>query len=428
MKDEEIQDADRRHIWHPYAQERLLHERRPPLVVRRAEGPWLYDDAGKGYLDGSASWWVNLFGHRHPRLLAALQTQLGALPHTALAGLTHEAAARAARALIEVAPTGLDRVFFSDNGSTAVEVALRMAFEYHRNLGRPERTLFLTLEGAFHGETLGAASLSDQPAFHGRLGPLLFQTRHLPSPALQGTEAAWEAAAAILREEAPRCCAVIVEPLIQGAGGMLIYEPEYLRRLRQLTRELGVLLIADEVFTGLGRTGTFWAVEQAGIAPDLLCASKGLGGGLLPFAATLASGAIYAAFYGEKEKAFHYGHSFTANPLGCAVAAEAIALARAALPSLPARIRHFRDGLDRFRELPRVKSVRSLGLIGAVELDGGGYFADSGWEVYDRALARGLYARPLGHVLYLLPMLNLEDELITEMVSRLYLSARETLA
>lgn len=425
--DEEILAAHRNHIWHPYTDEGLLHGRRPPLVIRRAEGHLLYDGAGKAYFDGNGSWWSNLLGHRHPELLAALEEQLHCLDHAPLAGIAHEAAARAAEALVKSGPDCLTRVFFSDDGSTAVETALKMAVHYFRNIRDAGRCRFFCLEGGFHGETTGCVSVSSTELFQDAYGSMRFPSLRLPSPAILGLEEAWAGAERMLAEHGGSACAVILEPLVQGAGGMRMYPAMYLRRLRELTKKMGILLIVDEVFTGLGRSGRFWAVDLAGIEPDILCTSKGLAGGMIPFAATLATEEIYSAFYGGPEKTFFHGHTFTGNPIGAALARSTIELVNRELPFVQERAESFAGEMGCFRSLKAVREVRSLGLIAAVEIEGDGYTDGIGWEIYDRALEKGLYARPLGNVLYLLPALNMPDEARKKMVSILFRAASEVL-
>src|SRR5690554_1500718 len=254
-----------------------------PLVIERAEGSRLFDADGKSYVDGNASWWTALLGHNHPRLVRALREQAERLCHTSLAGVTHEPAARFAEAIAERCPAGLHHVFFTDNGSTAVESAVKLCAQYWQQNGRPRRTRFLSLEGAFHGETLGATALGGVEAFRRPFAALTMPVTHLPSPA-QDLDRALTALSTVLAEGADEIAALVVEPLVQGAGGMRIYDAEYLRGARALTAQHDVLLVADEVFAGYGRTGTFWACERAGITPDVLCSAKGLSGGLLPFA------------------------------------------------------------------------------------------------------------------------------------------------
>ena len=316
---------DRAHVWHPYTQAQTAPA---PLPVVRAEGVWLELADGRRVLDGISSWWVNLFGHNHPRLNAALAAQAETLEQVIFAGFTHEPAARLAAELVTLAPAGLSRVFYSDDGSTAVEVAMKMAIQQWRNRGEERRRIFVALEHAYHGDTFGAMAAGGDPVFHGAFADLMCEVLRAPVPSCEaevgGAVAALEA---LLDREEDEVAAVLVEPIVQGAGGMRLHPPSFLRGVREATRARGLPLIADEVFTGFGRTGKMFACEHAGIAPDLLCLSKGLTGGYLPLAATLASEEIYAAFLsGERGRAFFHGHSYTANALGCAVARASLAL------------------------------------------------------------------------------------------------------
>jgi adenosylmethionine-8-amino-7-oxononanoate aminotransferase len=418
----EIVERDKRLLWHPYtSMERYLAEV-DPVVVERAEGIFLYDKDGARLVDGSSSWWVNLLGHGHPRLVEAVQRQAAAFAHCSLAGMTHEPAVRLAERLLPRLGSGFTRLFYSDDGSTAVEVAVRMAYQYWRNLGQPAKQRFVTLTGAFHGETVGAASVSGVEVFHEALGGLLFNRVLLPSPARAAMDAerghgdwheqAFAAAAGILARDAGRIAAVVVEPLVQGAAGMLMYPPEYLSRLRELTGRLDILLIADEVFVGYGRTGTFLAHHQAGIEPDIVCLAKGFTGGVLPMAATAVTDRIFEAFLGGPERTLWYGHSFTGNPLGCAVANAVLDVLdeERVLEALPERCEALQRGLDRAAAHPWVRDPRRTGTITAFTLIAPGddgtrsadYLAETGWRFAAEARRRGVLLRPLGNVVYVL--------------------------
>jgi adenosylmethionine-8-amino-7-oxononanoate aminotransferase len=406
-----IVESDRRFAWHPYTpmQEWLADGR--PLVIHRAQGSRLYDLDGRSYIDGKASWWTSLLGHGHPRLLAALGRQAATLCHTAFAGITHEAGALLAAELVAVAPEGLTRVFFSDDGSTAVEVALKLALQFWAQNGKPERRRFVALDGAFHGETLGATAVGGVEIFRRPFADALLDCIHVP-PGREGHDQAFSALEALISREHDTLAAVVLEPIVQGADGMRIYSPDYLARARELTRRHDVLLVCDEVFTGYGRTGPMWACEHAGVVPDVLCTGKGFSGGMLPMAATLVTDRVFEGFFGGPARAFYYGHTFCGNPLGAAVAREVLAVYRderileAAIPKA-ARISATFAELGR---LPGVAESRSLGMIGALDLDGArGYLQQSGWEVYRRALERGAYLRPLGNVVYVTPALTIPD-------------------
>lgn len=410
---DELVALDRAHLWRPYTSAED-HAQKDPLVIAEAHGPWLTDLDGKRYLDANGSWWVSTLGHRHPRLVAALNRQAAKLPHCAYAGIAHEEAVLLARELIQIAPAGMSRVFFSDDGSTAVEVAVKMAFQYWQQNGRPKRTRFLTLGGGFHGDTVGAMSVSGIHAFRHAFGPLLFDTVHVPVEKDGGFERAIDALVQTLKAESDTLAAVIVEPLIQGSSGMRMYSADLLRKLREATTQADCFFIADEVFTGYGRTGTFWAVEQAGVTADLLCTAKGFSGGLLPFAATLATERLYDGFRGGKERALMHGHSYFANPLGAAVAREVLAVYRD--EDVLGQVRHKATLIERsFRELnklPGVLATRSLGMVAACDLGEANYLGQRGWKVYEQARQRGAYLRPLGNTVYICPALTIpEDDL-----------------
>ncbi len=308
-----LQAADRRYLWHPFTQQLAWCEEGSPLVIERAQGTNLYDGEGNVYIDGVASLWCNVHGHRHPALDRAVAEQLGRMAHSTMLGLTHAPAIELAERLIAHAPPGLTRVFYSDSGSTAVEVALKMAFQYWAQRGERERRAFIHLENAYHGDTLGAVSVGGIDLFHSLYRPLLFEGLQVKAGDADELEEQ-------LQRQGAAVAAVIVEPLVQGAAGMLMQPPGYLARVRELCDAHGVLLICDEVATGFGRTGTMFACEQESIAPDLMCVGKGLTGGYLPLAATLTSERIYEGFLGAPEDArtFFHGHTYTGNALACA--------------------------------------------------------------------------------------------------------------
>jgi adenosylmethionine-8-amino-7-oxononanoate aminotransferase len=410
-------------LWHPCTQMKD-HEWLPMIPIRRGEGVWLDDFDGRRYLDAISSWWVNLFGHANPRINAALRDQMERLEHVILAGFTHEPALTLAERLVALAPPGLGRVFYADNGSSAVEVALKMSFHYWRNSGRPGKTKFVALGNGYHGETLGALAVGDVTLYKDTYAPLLMGVLTAPSPDcyLREPGQSWEAHSrrlftdmeALLAAHADEVCAVIVEPLVQCAGSMRMYHPAYLSLLREACDRHGVHLIADEIAVGFGRTGTLFACEQARITPDFLCLSKGITGGYLPLSAVLTRDAIYAAFYDDYRtlRAFLHSHSYTGNALAC----------RAALATLD--IFEQDDVLNANRELarvmgeaaapladhPHVSEVRQTGMILAIEMaPNGDRRASYPWEerrglrVYRHALERGALLRPLGNVVYFMP-------------------------
>jgi len=414
---------DLRHVWHPCTQMHD-HERVPLVPIVRGEGAWLVDADGRRYLDGISSWWTNLFGHANPRIAAALAEQARTLEHVIFAGFTHEPAIRLAEELVRVAPPGLARVFFADNGSAAVEVALKMSFHCWLNRGHGEKTRFVALTGSYHGETLGALSVSDVALYRRTYAPLLLTPILAPSPdAYEGApgETPAQVAArrlgelrALLERHAHEVCAVIIEPLVQCAGGMRMHHPDYLAGLRRLCDEFGVHFIADEIAVGFGRTGTLFACEQAGVSPDFLCLSKGLTGGTLPLSAVLTTEPVYQAFYAEYSagKAFLHSHSYTGNPLACRAALETLAIFRdePVLERNRGLAAHLARRLEPLRAHPHVADVRQTGMIAAVEL-----VADKaarrpfpaaerrGLRVYLHGLAHGALLRPLGDVIYFMP-------------------------
>lgn len=425
-------ERDKRSVWHPYTPMEQYQREGKPLVIERASGSRLFDADGRSIIDGNASWWTSLLGHNHPRLVEALQRQSSKLCHASLAGITHEPAVVFAEEILKVAPPSLNHVFFSDNGSTAVEAGIKMAIQYWAQsspAGR-KKTHFLSLESAFHGETMGVTALGGVEAFRAPFGGLTMPTTHLPSPA-DGLDAAVNALEAVLVQRADEIAALVIEPLIQGAGGMKIYSPEYLKSASELCRKHDVLLIVDEVFTGYGRTGKFWACDHAGISADILCTAKGLSGGILPLAATLASEDVYKAFLGDPSRAFYYGHTYCGNPLGAAVAAEVLSVYRdeRVVEQTAPRVKLIAECFDGLGELEGVSDARHLGICGALNLAGGrGYLERGGWRVFERALARNVYVRPLGNVVYITPPLNIPIADLQELLMVVSESVREVVS
>jgi adenosylmethionine-8-amino-7-oxononanoate aminotransferase len=410
---EAVVALDRAHVWHPYTpmQQYLSHGQ--PLVIARASGSQLFDKDGRAYLDGNASWWTSLLGHGHPRLLSALKRQADQLCHVSFGGITHEPAARLAQELCARAPAGLNKVFFCDNGSSAVEVALKQCLQYWQQNGRPGRTRMLALQHAFHGETLGAAALSGVEVFRRPFASVLMDCVHVPTDE-QGFERAFAWLEQELRHNSDEIAACFVEPLVQGAGGMRMYSAEFLRRLREVTRELDIFLVVDEVFTGYGRSGAMWASEIAGIAPDVLCTAKGFSGGVLPMAATLSTQRLFDGFLGDPGRALYYGHTYAGHALGAAVALEVLEVYRTekVIEQIAPKAARIAEAFAALAEVPGVYNPRSLGMIGALNLTssgGEGYLERAGWRVYERALELGAFIRPLGNVVYVTPPLNISD-------------------
>ena len=414
-------------VWHPCTQMKA-HETLPLVPIARGEGAWLVDFDGRRYLDAVSSWWTNLFGHAHPAINAALKEQLDQLEHAMLAGFTHRPVVELSERLAALAPAGLGHAFYASDGASAVEIALKMAFHTWRNRGRPEKTGFVSLAGSYHGETLGALAVTDVPLFRDVYSPLLRRNAVVPSPdarAAAGGETARDVAeraaralAAHLEMHAGTTAALIVEPRVQGAAGMVEHDPHYLTRARELCTRHDVLLIADEIMTGFGRTGTMFAWEQAGAAaPDFLCLSKGLTGGYLPLSCVLATDAVYGAFYDDDlTRGFLHSHSYTGNPLAC----------RAALATLDL----FRDGdvIVRNRERaarwsalaaplaahPRVRHFRQPGMIVAFEVDTDR--PDFARWCFGQGLERGLLLRPIGRTVYFMPPYILADDEFARLV------------
>jgi adenosylmethionine-8-amino-7-oxononanoate aminotransferase len=410
-------------VWHPCTQMQD-HEQLPLVPIARGEGVWLYDFEGRRYLDGISSWWVNLFGHANPRINAALVEQAARLEHVLLAGFTHEPALELAEALVAVAPAGLTRCFFADNGSAAVEIAMKMSFHYWQNLGRPEKRRFVTLSNSYHGETLGALAVGDVELYKRVYRPLLMDVITVPSPDCHAREPGedWEAHSrrmfahmeATLAARAGEVAAVIVEPLVQCAGNMRMYHPAYLALLREACDRHGVLLIADEIAVGFGRTGTLFACEQAGIRPDFLCLSKGLTGGYLPLSVVLTAEPVYRAFYGDYVKltAFLHSHSYTGNPLACAVALATLRIFRDddVIARNRGLARRMGAALAPLAGHPHVAEVRQTGMIAAVEFvkdratgERYDWRERRGLRAYRHALEQGALLRPVGNVVYLMP-------------------------
>ncbi|MBW1687439.1 MAG: adenosylmethionine--8-amino-7-oxononanoate transaminase [Deltaproteobacteria bacterium] len=410
---ERIVELDKRRVWHPYTPMQDYRERVEPLVIARAEGSRLYDVDGRCYLDGNASWWTSTLGHGHPRLVEVLRRQAETLCHSALAGIAHEQASELAEALCAVAPAGLEHVFFSDDGSTAVEVAMKLCLQYWAQNGRPGRQRFLALEDAFHGDTLGVTALGGVEVFRRPFAGVLLNCIHVPPPREPETAArAFEALEQAIRENADSLAGVVLEPVVQGAAGMRIYDASYLRHARELCDRHDVFLVFDEVFTGYGRTGPMWAGAHAGVAPDLLCTAKGFSGGMLPMAATLATERIFEGFLGDAERAFYYGHTFCGNPLGAAIAREVLRVfeEEEILERAKPKAERIARAFEAMRELPGVARTRALGMVGALDLEGdAGYLAHAGWRVYDVARERGAYLRPMGNVVYVTPSVNIPD-------------------
>ncbi len=402
-------------IWHPYTQEATDPA---PIEVEHAQGVYLYTKDGRRLLDAISSWWVNLHGHAHPRIAEAIAEQARRLEHVIFAGFTHEPAEELSRRLQGVLPGSLTRVFYSDNGSTAVEVALKMALQYWRNKGCISKQRIVALEHGYHGDTVGAMSVSSDSPFTAAFDAFRFPVLRAHSAYCYRCPVGKSRASCdvdcvqsleeLLQKHSGEIAAVIVEPLIQGAGGMIVHPVEFLQRVRRLCSEHSVLLIADEVFTGFGRTGRMFACDAAGVEPDLMCLSKGLTGGFIPMAATVCREAVYEAFLDEdRSRAFFHGHSYSGNPLGCAAGNASLKVfeEEPVFERISCIESVHRDRLFQLKGEPRVADIRMAGTIAAVELEtrDAGYLSDMRAELYDFFISRNVLLRPLGNVIYIAP-------------------------
>jgi len=438
---------DLRHSWHPYTQMSTLAIE-PPMLIDRAEGLFLFDAEGNRYYDAISSWWCVVHGHGDPGIRDAVARQMERLDHVLFAGVTHEPAVRLASRLAAIAPEGLSRVFFSDNGSTAVEVALKMSLQCRRNLGRSVRTGFVCLDHGYHGDTTGCMSVSGVEAFLRAFRPILFPARRVPAPYCYRCPlgktypecgvVCVDALGDALREGGGTVTAVILEPLLLGAGGMIVYPPEYLSRAAALARDHGAHLILDEVATGFGRTGTMFACEQAGVSPDFLCLSKGLTGGTMPLAATLTTAEVYNSFLGSPDsgKTFYHGHTYTANPVGCAAALASLdRFEEGGLVENVARLApRLAEGVRELAGLPLVGDVRGIGMVAALEL-----VSDKETkeplpgtapvlrEIRLEGMRRGLFLRPLGNVVYLFLPQAVTPEALDDILDRFSATLRAVL-
>lgn len=434
----QLQEKDLRYIWHPCAQMKD-YEQFPPKVIVRGEGVWLYDEQGQRYLDAVSSWWVNLFGHANQRLSQVLAQQAQTLEHTIFANFTHLPAIEVAERLVRLTPQGLNKVFFADNGSAAIEVALKMSFQYHAQKNKTRKKRFLALTNAYHGETIGALSVGGVDLYNEVYTPLLLDTVRSQGPDCyrcpfqqQPSHCQAQCIEFVerdLQQHHEEITAVIIEPLIQAAAGMKMYPPIYLKKLRALCTTYDVHLIADEIAVGFGRTGSLFACEQANISPDFLCLSKGITGGYLPLSVVVTTDDVYEAFYDDYQtmKAFLHSHSYTGNTLACRIAQEVLTMfedenVMDMVQEKGAMLR--RQAETAFCDLPYVGEYRQIGLVGAIEL-----VVDKttkqpfpseeriGYHIYKEALEKGLLIRPLGNILYFMPPYTITEEEMTFMVT-----------
>jgi len=424
-KNSSIMQRDLDVIWHPCTQMKD-HESLPLIPIKSGKGIYLYDFDGNTYIDAVSSWWVNLFGHSNDFINKRVKAQIDTLEHVLLAGFTHEPAIELAHKLVNITPPKLKKVFYVDNGSSAVEAALKMSYHYHLNLGK-RKSIFLSLTNSYHGETIGALSVGDVALYKETYAPLLIANMQVPVPKNQSIKAAHVALIDLenmLKENANDIAAFILEPLIQGAGGMHMYHPEYLVGARTLTQQYDVHLIADEIMTGFGRTGKMFACEYAGISPDFMTLSKGLTGGYLPLSVVMTSDEVYHAFYCDynEYKAFLHSHSYTGNPLACSAALATLELFEQTdvLTNNKKKSDYIKKETEKFMHLSNVLEVRQQGMVTAIELQGYEATERIGLKIYEYALTQGVLLRPLGHVIYFMPPYIITDEEIDKMITVAY--------
>ncbi|MGB1221389.1 MAG: adenosylmethionine--8-amino-7-oxononanoate transaminase [Alcanivoracaceae bacterium] len=435
-KNSQFMERDLKVLWHPCTQMKD-HETLPLIPIRRGEGVWLEDFDGNRYIDAISSWWVNIFGHANPRINARVKDQLDQLEHVILAGFSHEPVVELSERLVEITPPGLDRVFYADNGSSGIEVAIKMSFHYWQNCGKPGKQRFVTLGNSYHGETLAALAVGDVDLYKSTYKPLLMDVITAPSPDcyFRDEGESWEDYSrrqfehmkAILAEHHEEISAVIVEPLVQCAGNMRMYHPVYLKLLREACDRYNVHLIADEIAVGFGRTGTLFACEQAGITPDFMALSKGITAGYLPICAVLTSDSIYQAFYDDYEtmRAFLHSHSYTGNPLACAAALATLDIFETddVINRNRELAAHLGNALKRFEGHPHIGDIRQHGMIAALEMvrdaksrEPYDWKERRGLRVYRHALTREALLRPLGNVTYFMPPYVITPEQIDHLV------------
>lgn len=430
-----IEEKDKRYIWHPFTQMKGWLEEKQ-TVITEARGIELVDSEGRMYYDGVSSLWVNIHGHRRPEIDAAIITQLGKVAHSTALGLANVPATEFAEMLVEVSPEGLNKVFYSDDGSTAVEVALKMAFQYWQHNGKPEKTKFIALQNAYHGDTVGTVSVGGIDLFHRVFKPLLFEPFHVPSPSCYHCKLTAncdcrmqcaEVLEAVLKKHHSEIAGLVIEPMVQAAAGMLMAPAGYLKKVRELTERYGVLLIADEVATGFGRTGRMFACDNECVSPDLMCISKGITGGYMPLAATLTTDEIYQAFLGgmKEKKTFYHGHSYTANQLACAAGIASLNIFKQdrVIEGLREKINLIQEKLQEIGEMAHVGEARQRGMIVGIELmEDKERYIPYAWEkcmgaaVCMKARAHGLFIRPVGDVVVFMPPLCSTLEEISEML------------
>jgi len=424
MTNSTLSTLDLEHIWHPCTQMKD-HEFLPMIPIKSAKGVYLYDFDENRYIDAISSWWVNIFGHSNEYINSRVKEQLDTLEHVILAGFTHKPAIDLANKLVDITPKNLDKVFFADNGSSAVEVALKMSYHYHKNRGE-DRDTFLSLSNSYHGETLGALSVGDVKLYKDTYNPLLIKNIQTPVPKDSTKEAAFRALEYLedILKSNSNISALIIEPLIQGAGNMHMYHPIFITKARELTKKYNVHLIADEIMTGFGRTGTMFACEQANISPDFMTLSKGLTGGYLPLSVVMTTNEIYSAFYCDysEHKAFLHSHSYTGNPLACSAALATLDIFEKdnIIEKNKTLSKYIKKHLDRFSKLDNIENIRQTGMVAAFDIKGYKPEDRIGLQVYTFALQNGVLLRPLGNTIYFMPPYTISKEQIDTMFNVAY--------
>lgn len=434
--------------WHPYTQMKEC-EKLPPIMVARTEAMKIYDDQGNWYYDTISSWWCNIHGHRHPDIMEAIKKQTESIDHVLFAGFSHKPAIELAEKLVEISPEGLDRVFYSDNGSTAVEVAMKMAVQYWQNIGKTGKTKFVSLDQAYHGDTIGTMGVGGEGVFIDRFASLFVDNYKVPTPYAKQKQ--WQAdfdatlksfvdpLEELLSKKSDEIAAMLIEPMVLGAAGMVIYPAEYLSKVRRLTEKYNVLLIADEVAVGFGRTGRLFACEHANVVPDIMAISKGISSGTLPISATLTTNAIYETFLDDSYsgKTFFHGHTYTANPIACAASIASIAIfdKERSLEKVPVKAKILENKFNEFMSYEFVADVRVLGMIAALELDSSKLqdhasvdLREMVLSIYRKGLEHNILLRPMGNVIYLYLPLSITEQELEDVLSRLSLVLAEILS
>ena len=425
MNNQTMMQRDLDVIWHPCTQMKD-HESLPIIPIKSAKGIYLYDYENNSYIDAISSWWVNILGHSNIKINEQLKSQIDTLEHVLLAGFSHLPAIKLAEKLVDITPKGLDKVFFADNGSSGVEVALKMSFHYHKNRG-DIKPYFVSLSNSYHGETMGALAVGDVELYKNTYDEILIKSLQTPVPSDMSKDSALiaiKSAKKLFQSKVGQISAIIIEPLVQCAGYMHMYHPIFITKLRELCDTYNIHLIADEVATGFGRTGTLFAMEQTGVSPDFMILSKGLTGGYLPLSTVLTTNSIYQEFYCDylELKAFLHSHSYTGNPLACAAANATIDILESEqiIENNRKLIDYISQKTQKFKALPNVKEVRQTGMICAIELKGYSFKDRIGIKIYKYALNNGVLLRPLGHIVYFMPPYIIHIDEIDKMIDTAY--------